>query len=138
MFESPASTRPIVTLDPWSVDYGSAVGFDEEDTDEETSFDVDPFVETQDWSSGLAPSPIALPESVAFVDGVQRVEYWARVDDGEALAEAAFASVAVGAVVSRAGQATMTCEYTQRVFGVGGGAAAQPMVVQRRRARAGL
>ena len=130
MFESPASTRPIVTLDPWSVDYGSAVGFEEETPDEESSFEVDPFVETDDWSSGRTPEPIAFPESVAFVDGVQRVEYWARVDDGDVLAEAAFASVAVGAVVSRAGQATMTCDYTQRVFGVAGPVAAQPMVVR--------
>jgi hypothetical protein len=33
MFESPAAARPIVTLDPWSVDYGSAAGFDEENPD---------------------------------------------------------------------------------------------------------
>ena len=130
MFESPATARPLVTLDPWSVDYGSAAGFDEEDADEETSFEVDPFVETSDWSAGRVPAPIALPDSTVFVDGVQRIEYWARVDDGETLAEAAFASVAVGAVVSRAGDATMTCEYTSRVFGVGGPVAAQPMVVR--------
>ncbi len=61
---------------------------------------------------------------------MQRVEYWARVDDGETLAEAAFASVAVGAVVSRVGHAEMTCEYTQRVFGVAGPVNAQPMVVR--------
>jgi hypothetical protein len=130
MFESPATARPIVTLDPWSVDYGSAAGFEEETPDEDISFEVDPFVETQDWSAGRQPEPIALPESVAFVDGVQRIEYWARVDDGETLTEAAFASVAVGAVVSRAGQATMACEYTQRVFGVAGPANAQPIVIR--------
>ena len=130
MFESPAPARPLVTLDPWSVDYGSAVGFEEETPDEETSFEVDPFVETQDWSAGRLPEAISLPESTVFVDGVQRVEYWARIDDGDMLAEAAFASVAVGAVVSRAGHAEMTCEYTQRVFGVGGPVAALPMVVR--------
>jgi hypothetical protein len=130
MFESPATARPLVTLDPWSVDYGSAVGFDEEDPGEEPSFEVDAFVETEDWSSGRVPAPVAFPESVAFVDGVQRIEYWARVDDGETLAEAAFASVGVGSVVSRAGNATLACDYTQRVFGVGGPVAAQPMVVQ--------
>lgn len=129
MFESPATTRPLVTLDPWSADYGSAVGFDEEPADEGITFEVDPFVETQDWSGGITPGPVPLPESVAFVDGVQRIEYWARVDDGESLAEAAFASVAVGAVVSRPGQATMTCEYTQRVFAVAGGVNASPMVI---------
>ena len=130
MFESPATARPVVTLDPWSVDYGSAAGFEEETPDEESSFEVDPFVESHDWSAGRKPDPIAFPDSVAFVDGVQRVEYWARVDDGEVLAEAAFASVAVGAVVSRAGRAEMSCEYTQRVFGVAGPVAAQPMVVR--------
>ena len=131
MFESPASTRPLVTLDPWSVDYGSAVGFEEETPDEDSSFEVDPFVETQEWSSAISPAAIPLPDSVAFVDGVQRVEYWARVDDGEAaLSNAVFASVAVGAVVSRAGQATMSCEHTQRVFGVAGTVRAEPMVVR--------
>ena len=133
MFESPAPTRPVVTLDPWSVDYGSAVGFDEEEPDDSNSnLDVDPFVETDNWSAGIKPAPLPLPESVVFVDGVQRVEYWARVDDGETLAEAAFASVAVGAVVSRAGGATMSCEYKSRVFGVAGGVAAGPQVVPSR------
>ena len=132
MFESPAAARPIVTLDPWSVDYGSAVGFDEEDPEEQANFEVDAFVETEDWSGGVVPDAVALPESVAFVDGVQRVEYWARVDDGETLAEAAFASVAVGATVSESGRATMACEYTSRVFGVAGPIAAQPQVVPSR------
>ncbi len=132
MFESPAPTRPVVTLDPWSVDYGSAVGFDEEEPEDNPHFDVDTFIETDDWSSGIEPAAIPLPESVVFVDGVQRVEYWARVDDGETLVEAAFASVAVGAVVSRSGGATMSCEYKSRVFGVAGGVAAQPQVVPSR------
>ncbi len=56
MFESPATARPLVTLDPWSVDYGSAVGFEEETPDEENSFDVDPFVETREWSAGIVPA----------------------------------------------------------------------------------
>jgi hypothetical protein len=129
MFESSASIRPIVTLDPWSVDYGSAVGFDDEDPEEQSNFEVDPFVESDDWSEGIEPAPLPLPDAVVFVDGVQRVEYWARVDDGETLAEAAFASVAVGATVCRAGGATMSCEYTSRVFGVAGGVAAEPQVV---------
>ncbi len=132
MFESPAAARPIVTLDPWSVDYGSAAGFDEENPDEQSNFEVDAFVEMEDWSAGVVPDAVPLPESVAFVDGVQRVEYWARVDDGETLAEAAFASVAVGATVSEAGRARMACEYTSRVFGIAGPVAAQPQVVPSR------
>jgi hypothetical protein len=75
---------------------------------------------------------LPLPDSVAFVDGVQRVEYWARVDDGETLVEAAFASVAVGATVSEGGRATMACEYTSRVFGIGGPIDADPQVVPAR------
>jgi hypothetical protein len=129
MFESPATTRPIVTLDPWSVDYGSAAGFDDEEPADDAPFEVDPFVESDDWTSGRQPDAIPLPASVAFVDGVQRVEYWARVDDGETLADAVFASVAVGAVISRAGQASVTNEQISRVFGVAGPVAAQPMVV---------
>ncbi len=132
MFESPAAARPIVTLDPWSVDYGTAAGFDEEDADEQSNFEVNAFVEADDWTAGVVPKAVPLPESVAFVDGVQRVEYWARVDDGDTLAEAAFASVAVGATVSEDGHATMACEYTSRVFGVAGPVAAQPQVVPSR------
>ena len=130
MFESPATTSPIVTLDPWSPDYGSAVGFDEEEDEEGGAFSVDHLVESDDWSAGITPRALPFPEAAAFVDGVQRLEYRARVDDGEMVAEAAFASVAVGCAVSRDAQASMTCEFTGRVFAVAGPAVAGPMVIE--------
>jgi hypothetical protein len=133
MFESPASTRqPLLTLDPWSTDYGSAIGFEDEEEDEPSKYEVDPFVETQGWSAGITPQPRPFPESVAFIDGVQRTECFARVDDGDSLAEAVLASVSAGAVVSRAGKATLTCEFVSRVLAVAGPTAANPLVVPQR------
>lgn len=130
MFESPAAFRPIVTLDPWSVNYGSAVGFDEVDDESDAGrFDVDHLVETADWSAGILPQPAPLPDTIVFVDGVQRIDAWARIDDGENLLEAAFASVAVGAVVSRADGAVVRCEHTARVLAVGGRTPVGPQAV---------
>jgi hypothetical protein len=129
MFGSPSPARPILTLDPWSADYGAALEFDEEHADDEPAFEVDALIETADWSAGMRPRTLAFPETVAFVDGVQRVEAWARVDDGGPIADAALASVASGAVVSRPGQASLSCEFVGRVLALAGPTAAEALVV---------
>ncbi len=131
MFESPASTtaRPIVSLDPWSAEYGSAFDIEEEEAEEAPNFEVDSLIETPDWSHGIVPRPLPFPESVAFVDGVQRIESWARVDDGETNSVAVLASVAVGCVFSTPQAATVSIDYVSRVLAVGGAARAEPLVV---------
>ena len=132
MFESPASTtRPMLSLDPWSADYGSAAEFEDEDPDENLNFEVDAAVETADWTAGLTPKALPFPETVAFVDGVQRTESWARVDDEDSASVAVLASVAVGRVLSTSGHAGISVDYVTRVLAVGGPTRAEPLVVAR-------
>ena len=50
MFEFPAPNRSRLTLEPWSADYGFATNFEDEDGLESAPPDIDPFVETEDWS----------------------------------------------------------------------------------------
>lgn len=130
MFESPASTQPQLTLDPWSAEYGSAFDFEEEEeTDEAPNFEVDPLVETADWSHGIVPQPLPFPDRVAFIDGVQRIESWARVDDAESSSVAVLASVAVGCVFSTPDAASVSVDYVSRVLAIGGTTRAEPLVV---------
>lgn len=99
MFESPASTaRPVFRIDPWAVDYGSSFDADAE-SEEESGESADPFVETADWSQGRTAVETSRPPRVVFVDGVQRVEVWGRIQQDDRLVEAALASVAVGASI---------------------------------------
>jgi hypothetical protein len=131
MFESPASTssRPVLTLDPWSAEYGSAFDFEEEEAEEAPNFEVDPLVETADWSQGIVPQPLPFPELVAFVDGVQRIESWARVDDAESSSVAVLASVAAGCAFSTPNAASVSVDYVSRVLAVGGTTRTEPLVV---------
>ena len=131
MFESPASisSRPVLTLDPWSAEYGSAFDFEEDEAEEAPNFEVDPLVETADWSQGIVPQPVPFPELVAFVDGVQRIESWARVDDAESSSVAVLASVAAGCVFSTPDAASVSVDYVSRVLAVGGATRAEPLVV---------
>lgn len=130
MFESPASTRPLLTLDPWSAEYASAFDFEEdEDGEEAPNFEVDPLVETGDWSQGIIPDPRPFPERVAFIDGVQRIESWARVEDEESSSVAVLASVAAGCVISTPNAAGVSVDYVSRVLAVGGPTRAEPLIV---------
>ena len=132
MFESPASTtaRPVLTLDPWSSDYGSAFDSEEEEPEEAPNFEIDAFLETVDWSEGIVPKAIPFPEQVAFIDGVQRIESWARVDDEESSSVAVLASVAVGCTLSSPGAASVSVDYVSRVLAVGGTTRAEALVVE--------
>jgi hypothetical protein len=132
MFESPASTtaRSVLSLDPWSAEYGSAFDFEEEEESEGApNFEIDPLIETSDWSQGIVPRPLPFPERVAFIDGVQRVESWARVDDEESSSVAILASVAAGCVISTPGQASVSVDYVSRVLAIGGTTRAEALVV---------
>jgi hypothetical protein len=134
MFESPASTtaRPILTLDPWSADYGSAFDFEDEESEEAPNFEVEAFVETEDWSAGVIPQALPFPDLVGFIDGVQRIESWARVDDEESSSVAVLTSVAVGCVFSTPTAADVSVDYVSRVLAVGGPTRAESLVVPMR------
>jgi hypothetical protein len=131
MFDStPAGVRAVLTLEPWAPDYGAAIDLsDEEDPEDGSSFEIDPFIETQDWSQGVTPAPLEFPQQVAFIDGVQRIESWARLDDGESMGDAALASVAAGATISEAGHSRIECGLPSRVLAVAGLVETQPLVV---------
>ena len=134
MFEFPASTtaRSVLTLDPWSPEYGSAFDVEDEEEDEPSNFEVDALVETADWSQAIVPRPLPFPELVAFIDGVQRIESWARVDDEESSSVAVLASVAVGCAFSTPDAATISVDYTSRVLAVGGATRTEALVVPMR------
>jgi hypothetical protein len=105
-------------LDPWTPTYESALQIEEDETGPQPA--VDPFVETDDWK---APPPqfVERPETIAFVDGVQRVEMRVIGDrDGKAV-YGAFASVAVGAVFARQGGSTVAAETPLRVLALADG-----------------
>ena len=130
MFDSfPAGVRPVLTLEPWSPDYGSSIDLEDEEPEADSPYDIDAFFETEDWREGLSPAPIPLPSPVAFVDGVQRIDSWARLDDGESMADAALASVAAGAVISEPGHSRIDFDLPSRVLAVSGGLDADPFVV---------
>lgn len=119
----------MLTLEPWSSDYGLAIDLDDEDDEDATPFEVDPFLETEDWEQGVMPTPQPLPTTVAFVDGVQRIDSWARIDDGETMADAALATVAVGATLTSDGHSWVEYDRPSRVLALSGGVDAAPLVV---------
>jgi hypothetical protein len=143
MFESPPNSpsgpqtghRPArFRLDPWAADFGSAIGFEEgdEEDEERASSDVAVDVETDDWARGLDPSPSAEPERIVFVDGVQRTEAWGRFETGTGIIDAALASVAVGASICRGREAEIEFEPPARVLAVSGAFSVQPLIIQTR------
>jgi hypothetical protein len=128
MFESPAAARPVFRIDPWAVEYGSSL--DVEAEEDEPGDRCDPFIETDDWSQAITPSAVARPARVVFVDGVQRVEVWGRVQQGDLLLEAALASVAVGASVCLDGRAEVYApDGVKRVLAASAGQTLDSMLV---------
>lgn len=108
-------------IDPWAASYESALQIDEEDEQPKVGVRTD--VEPGEWSPRL-PEPLPAPESIAFIDGVQRIEM--RVigneDDGK-LVYGAFASIAVGAAVTSPGrQARIESTLPHRIIALSGAA----------------
>lgn len=105
----------VLRADPWLPDYG--MGFDVA-VDEELPDSVDPFVETDDWSHGISGVP--RKASLAFVDGVRRIELRLLASDGDRRAPGLFGSYAVGVVHSN-GEARFGEHRVRRALVVGGG-----------------
>ncbi|MCI0885746.1 MAG: hypothetical protein J4N92_06110, partial [Chloroflexi bacterium] len=100
-------------LDPWTPTYESALQIDEDETGPQP--DVDPFVETDDWRA-REPQFVERPATIAFVDGVQRVEMRVIGDRDGKTVYGAFASVAVGAVFTRQGGSEVAAETPLRIL----------------------
>jgi len=105
-------------LDPWTPTYESALQIDEDETGHQPA--VDPFVETNDWRA-REPQFVERPETIAFVDGVQRVEMRVIGDRDGKTVYGAFASVAVGAVFARKGGSTVAAETPLRLLALADG-----------------
>ena len=119
----------MVTLraDPWSPDYGGDV----EATmgaGEGTEIQVDPTIETADWSRAIVPPPTP-PGPLVFVDGVRRVEMRVLADEGGRRAWGLAGSYAVGAVRSD-GRATFEAAIVGRILAIGGAIESPDLVVQ--------
>jgi hypothetical protein len=107
----------MVTLraDPWMPDYGMGYQLPLE----EPPARVDPFLETEDWSSPVTPAPCpSTPAS--FVDGVRRVELRLIADQDGLRAPGLFGSYAVGAVRCD-GRAAFADHHVSRAIVLGGG-----------------
>ncbi len=119
----------MVTLraDPWSPDYGGDV----EATlaaGEGTEIQVDPTIETADWSSAIVPE--AGPGGpLLFVDGVRRVELRVLAEDGGRRAWGLAGSYAVGAVRSD-GPASFEQPVVGRILALGAAIASPDLVVR--------
>src|SRR6266508_6781306 len=113
MFEFPAA-RPSFRIDPWAVDYGSSAF--EEERSARAKPPVRPFVETDDWQQGIAPIDVERPESIVFVDGVQRTETWGFIEEAQRSVRCALVSVGVGATICRPNQATIGPMMIERVL----------------------
>jgi hypothetical protein len=105
-------------LDPWTPTYESALQIEEDETGPQP--DVDPFVETDDWRA-REPQFVERPRTIAFVDGVQRVEMRVIGDRDGKVVYGAFASVAVGAVFAREGGSDVAAETPLRILALADG-----------------
>jgi len=119
---------PMVTLraDPWRPDYGGDVEAALA-TQEGTGIQVDPTIETADWSKPLEPGP-GPGGPLLFVDGVRRVELRVMAEDGDRRAWGLAGSYAVGAVRS-AGRASYERAVVGRLLALGGAIATSDLVV---------
>lgn len=88
-------------IDPWAASYESALQIDEEE--QQPKVDVRTDVEPGEWSPRL-PEPLPAPESIAFIDGVQRIEMRVIGDEDGRLVYGAFASIGVGAAITSPGK----------------------------------
>lgn len=105
-------------IDPWGVDYESAYQIEGE---ADADVQVDQFVEMEEWRA-VEPAPVARPDVVVFVDGVQRTEVRVLGEREGGVVYGAFASLAVGAVLARPKDARIVSGRPLRVLALGDGA----------------
>lgn len=105
-------------IDRWSPEYESALQLDEEQAPPEG---VDPLVETDDWRPLTPADPSPRPDSIAFVDGVQRIDMRVVGDDEGQLVYGAFVSIGVGATIVRANRPNIEPSSPARIIALGEG-----------------
>jgi len=112
-----AESTYTVRLDPWAADYEGGLGMVE--SEDEPFAEVDTSVETDDWRP-LRPAPGPPPATIAFVDGVRRIEHRLLVESESRTVFGLLGSFAVGATQVDQ-RARVTHESVERVACVGGG-----------------
>jgi len=106
-------------LDPRPISYESAVQVDEDDAGDVR---VGPYVEkTADEWAPIRPEGRTLPDCVAFVDGVQRVEMRVIGDDKGRVIYGALTSLAVGATFYRSGAGSCEPGSPERILALADG-----------------
>lgn len=107
-------------LEPWGTDYEPPIDLSEELSASES--EVDPTVETQDWSKRKPREQPELPNRLIFIDGRRRIDAALVGGDGNTVAYGAFGTIAVGAVVVDRSTCTATCSKLtiRRIIGFGG------------------
>src|SRR6266705_2823198 len=105
-------------LDPWPGDYDGALQIEE--LLEQQAAEIDTTVEISTWATIPSPADQSLPEKLAFIDGVRRID--ARVlgetDSGE-IVYGMFGSLAVGAVAVAASKAVIDGAIVRRYLVLG-------------------
>jgi hypothetical protein len=114
-------------IDPWAASYESALQIGEDEAPTQVSVQTD--VEPGDWLP-RRPAPLPAPESIAFIDGVQRVEMRVIGDEDGRLVYGAFTSIGVGAAVTSPGRhSRIESGLPHRIIALGGGSACPPWEV---------
>ena len=114
-------------IDPWNPAYESALQLDELAGQPET---VNALVETEDWSSAPAIAPEPRPETIVFIDGVQRVDIRVIGDDAGRIVYGAFSSLAVGAVLVSGRRAEVSAGMPERILALTDGARSVPVDIR--------
>ena len=114
-------------IDPWNPAYESALQLDDLAGPPET---VNPSVETDDWSAPPKGAPEPRPETIVFIDGVQRIDIRVIGDDSGHIVYGAFSSLAVGAVLVTGRHAEVSAGMPERVLALTDGAHSDPVDVR--------
>jgi hypothetical protein len=107
-------------LDPWNAEYGTEIALGPAGVDAGTS-DLSVEVEASAWTPLTPAADALLPERIAFIDGVRRVEARVLARDGERLVHGAFGSFGVGCTIVEGGSASWGPERIERVLALSGG-----------------
>lgn len=104
------------SVDGWAPDYGSSLQEVEELAESVAQLDASVEVAPERWAA-VPAQPVAVPETILFVDGVRRVEarLWISEDDGDA-APGLCASYAAGVVRSTRNAAAVEVAEVRRAL----------------------
>lgn len=108
-----------VRLDPWAVEYGSETPTDFH-ADPDEGVEVDVSVERERWTP-IVPTAAELPQALAIVDGVRRIEARLVITKDGRVLHGALGSYGVGVVRCEGGHARFGEEVRGRVLIFGGG-----------------